>query len=186
MIAIIDYGVGNLRSISKAIENIGKKVEITCDKKVLLKAEGIVLPGVGAFVSAMNFLREKDLVETIFDFAKTGKIVFGICLGMQLFFEESQEGKKTKGLGLLKGKVKKLPSSVKLPHIGWNTANGKYYYFVHSYYCQPQDKKIIVAKTKYGIEFPSIIRKNNIIGTQFHPEKSSKAGIELLKSFLGD
>jgi len=201
MIAIIDYGAGNLRSIKKAVENIvGKNVKISSDKKEISKADGIVLPGVGAFSPAMKFLKEKNLIETITDFAKTGKLVLGICLGMQLFFEESEESLKTRGLGLLKGKVKKLPVRVKLPHIGWNCIELKikneklkiakdikdhtFYYFVHSYYCEPEDKNIIVATTEYGIKFASIIEKDNIIGTQFHPEKSSESGIKLLKGIL--
>lgn len=225
MITIIDYGVGNLHSISKAIENLGQKVVVTNDPEKVLISDGLILPGVGAFVPAMQSLKNNNLIEPINEFVSTGKPVLGICLGLQLFFTDSEEGGTingsplanlaTGGLNIIKGKVKKinakvehhrdlrnpdeqiLRSRIKLPQIGWNTIkktgtydicknipDNTFFYFVHSYHVIPEDKDIIVAKTHYGMDIVSIIQKNNISGTQFHPEKSSIKGIQFLKNWI--
>ncbi|OGS25449.1 MAG: imidazole glycerol phosphate synthase, glutamine amidotransferase subunit [Elusimicrobia bacterium RIFOXYB2_FULL_48_7] len=198
MIAIIDYGVGNLRSISKSVELLGGKPVITTDKKIVSKSSGIILPGVGAFKPAMKMLRNSGLAGVIGKLSAEGRPILGICLGMQLFFTLSREGGVTKGLGLIDGTVEKLPvKKLKLPQMGWNNVrfqitnpvfndvkNNSYFYFVHSYYCKPKDKKTVIAVTDYSIKFPSVIRKGNIIGTQFHPEKSSGQGLNMLKNFV--
>ena len=219
MIAIIDYESGNLRSISKALEEVGARVKVTDNKKVIARARGIVLPGVGAFHHGMKVLRKKGLLSPILNAIEEGKPFLGICLGMQLLFSESKEHGLHKGLGVIKGKVKRFPSGVKqnrpsadslsplsinsyiikIPHLGWNQIkckeqneklkifdgipDNRYFYFVHSYYVEPEDKNIVAAKTFYGIEFTSCIVKDNIWGVQFHPEKSSGKGLKILKNF---
>ncbi|MFH2070361.1 MAG: imidazole glycerol phosphate synthase subunit HisH [Elusimicrobiota bacterium] len=201
MIAIIDYGVGNLRSIAKAFENLGEKTVFARGGKDILDADAVVLPGVGAFKPAVSLIIRNKLVRPLKEFAASGRPMLGICLGMQLFFSESAEGGKSKGLNLIPGYVRKLPVK-KLPQIGWNrvtkSGNGpsakksnilagipdnSYFYFVHSYFCAPADKRIVAATTRYGINYPSIVQKGNVIGTQFHPEKSSLNGLRLLKNF---
>ena len=197
MIAIIDYESGNLRSISKALEEVGARVKVTDSKKVIARAKGLVLPGVGAFHHGMKVLKKKGLLSPILNAIEEGKPLLGICLGMQLLFSESKEHGLHKGLGVIKGKVKRFPSKVKVPHLGWNQikctrgkstifdgiTDNKYFYFVHSYYVEPADKGIIAAKAFYGIEFTSCIVKDNIWGVQFHPEKSSGNGLKVLKNF---
>jgi len=198
VLAIIDYESGNLRSISKALEAVGAKVEVTSSKKVISKAKGIVLPGVGAFHHGMKVLRKKGILSPIYAAINEGKPFLGICLGMQLLFSESKEHGFHKGLGVIKGRVKRFPSRVKVPHLGWNQIDvvakdnagilagvkkGQYFYFVHSYYVEPADKGIIAAKTFYGIEFTSCIVKDNVWGVQFHPEKSSENGLKILENF---
>ena len=200
MIAIIDYGMGNLRSVSKALEKVGGKVEITADSERIRKAEAIVLPGVGAFSRAMSNLKELNLLPVLSEVIQLKKYFLGICLGFQLLFTESEEG-NCKGLNIIKGKVKRFNSpGLKVPHMGWNTIkfriqdsgfkilngipNNSYFYFVHSYYGEPEDKKVIAATTFYGLEFPSAICKENVFAVQFHPEKSQKIGLQLLKNFV--
>lgn len=200
MIAIIDYGMGNLRSVEKGFERVGCKVVVTNDPQTIKNADSIVLPGVGAFRDAMNNLENLGLIEPILEFIDSKKPYLGICLGLHLLFTESEEFGRTKGLDIIKGKVRKFEDpSLKIPHMGWNQVKFKiqsekckiikdipdtaYFYFVHSYYVEPEDKNIIVATTDYGIEFPSLIWKDNIYATQFHPEKSQKVGLALLKAF---
>jgi len=192
VIAIINYGVGNIRSIQKAIEFVGGKAVITRDVNVVREADGIILPGVGAFKAAMTNL--KDFIEVLREVTVP---ILGICLGMQLFATESEEGGLHKGLDFIPGRVIKFPKNVgKIPHMGWNQIrivryhevldgieDGSYVYFVHSYYVKTDDK-YIVTKTKYGIDFASGIAKDNKIGFQFHPEKSSKVGLTILRNFL--
>lgn len=195
MIAIIDYGMGNLRSIQKGLELVGGKTVITSDPKVVENSDALVLPGVGAFEDATKNI--KKLRKSILESVKNQKPILGICLGLQLLFTESEEGGPFKGLDLIKGRVVKLPSKVKIPQIGWNQIkiiknnrltkrikNGSFVYFVHSYVPIPDDEEVIVAKTDYGLEFPSIVSKNNIFGTQFHPEKSGDVGLNILKNFV--
>ena len=194
MIAIIDYGAGNLRSITNACKFIGYEVNLISEPKDLDNTEKIILPGVGHFGNAMEKLEpfRKILIEKIDD-----NIPFlGICLGIQLILEESEESEKTKGLGIFKGKCKKF-KGVKVPHMGWNNIKIKnkdtailkdikddYFYFVHSYYPDPENESITVATTGYGVEFTSVIAKDNVFACQFHPEKSGDAGLKLLKNFL--
>jgi len=194
-ISIVDYGVGNLRSVKKALERAGAKTLITSDRKSLRRSDAIVLPGVGAFREAMKNLL--PIAELLKQLAKDGALTLGICLGLQLLFTRGLEGGETRGLDLIKGDVVKLPDTVKLPHIGWNNVeiarecsilkgvpNLSHVYFVHSYVSRPVSRKDEIAYTKYGVKFPSVFARKNIFGTQFHPEKSSKVGLKILKNFV--
>ncbi len=196
MIAIIDYGMGNLRSVQKGFEKVGFSARVTADPDVVRKAEKVVLPGVGAFGDAMVNLREAGMVAAIGETVKAGKPFLGICLGLQLMFETSEEGGIFKGLGIFPGQVKLLPPGLKVPHMGWNqieiqkpdpilkgVPDGSMFYFVHSYYAAPADPGVITTLTKYGIKFMSIASLGNIFGIQFHPEKSSTLGLNILKNF---
>ncbi|MFH1655911.1 MAG: imidazole glycerol phosphate synthase subunit HisH [Candidatus Omnitrophota bacterium] len=197
MIAIIDYGMGNLRSVQKALESFGAATKITQSKDDILKAQKIILPGVGAFAVAIEKLQSLDLINPLKKAIKSNKPFLGICLGLQLLFTESQEAKRVKGLDIFKGTVKKF-KSLKVPHIGWNQINinpekdSKIFdgiseqsnmYFCHSYYVEPQDKNIIAATTDYGLEFVSAVSKGSIFGVQFHPEKSQAIGLRVLENF---
>ncbi len=194
MIGIIDYNAGNLRSIQKAVELYDRAI-ITKDSEELLACDKVILPGVGNFGSAMeNLSKIKETLYKIFD----DKVPFlGICLGMQVLFEESEEKKDVKGLGVIKGNVIKFRNVEKLPHMGWNNVkivkdnplfegieDNSYFYFVHSYYVNPLNKEYIIGKTEYGIEFPSAINIDNIYATQFHPEKSGKVGLKIIENFV--
>ncbi|TAN60600.1 imidazole glycerol phosphate synthase subunit HisH [bacterium] len=196
MLAIIDYGMGNLRSVSKALEASGaKEVKVVSQPKEILKADKIVLPGVGAMAEAISALRKLNLIEPIKE-SIFRKPFLGICLGLQLLFTESEEGGRVKGLGIFKGKVKRFSGRLKVPHMGWNQIRVKssyilrnipdnsYFYFCHSYYVVPEDKSIIASNTDYGLEFVSSISKDNLFACQFHPEKSQAAGLRLLKNFV--
>jgi len=196
MIAIIDYDMGNLRSVQKGFEAIGAKAIITRNPNEILLADGVVLPGVGAYKVCMDNLASYKLIEPIKDFIKTGKPFLGICLGLQLLFDESVEFGKTKGLGIIQGKVLRFPENkMKVPHMGWNSAkfkkhsslldgvtDGADFYFVHSFYVSP-DEDVAVTLTDYGLPFVSAIEKDNIFATQFHPEKSQSEGLKILKNF---
>lgn len=197
MIAVIDYGMGNLRSVQKALEFVGQKAEITDDIRVMEKADKLVLPGVGAFGDAINTIREKEIDKVIYEAVKRDKPFMGICLGMQMVFDKSYEYGEYEGLGLIKGEIKLLPDNVKKPHIGWNNLNIKmrsplfentgespYVYFVHSYYLET-DAPVVSATTDYGKEIQVAVQKDNIFALQFHPEKSGDVGLEILKSFGG-
>jgi glutamine amidotransferase len=192
-IAIIDYGVGNLRSVYRGLEAGGANPIITKDKKVVAKSDGIVLPGVGAFGNAMKRLEEFN--DVLLESAGI-KPILGICLGMQLYFTKSEEDGVHEGLNLLKGSVVKLPETVKIPQMGWNSIeikkesifmeginSGDYFYFVHSFYAKPEED-VTVATSDYGLEFPAIVEKDLLFATQFHPEKSGKAGLLMLENFV--
>jgi glutamine amidotransferase len=196
MIAIIDYGMGNLRSVQKAFEYVGGHAVITGDKKTIATAEKVVLPGVGAMQPAMDKLKELGLIETIKESVESGRPFFGICLGLQLLFDESNEGGRVAGLGILHGKVDRF-HALKVPHMGWNqllirdlkspmykdVLNGTNVYFCHSYFVAPEDKSVIATTTEYGTRFVSSVCRGNIWGVQFHPEKSQKTGLRILKNF---
>ena len=203
MITIIDYGMGNLRSVQKACEHLGYDAIISSDPIDISKAEILILPGVGEFGSAMGELSDKKLIDPIKEYVASGRKFIGICLGMQLVFDSSQESPETKGFGFLKGTCKKFIPGKKMPvpHMGWNTIKYKdsddricslfngipqnsYFYFVHSFYVEPEDSAVIAGKTEYGIEYASIILKDNIIAAQFHPEKSQAKGLDLLKNII--
>jgi len=200
MIAIVDYGAGNLRSVRNALVHLGAKVVTVDQPEQLQHAEKIVLPGVGAFGAGMKALRERGFVEPIIEAANNGVPLIGICLGMQYLFETSEEMGRHEGLGLLKGQVVKFPDSTPLiPHIGWNQLylrqehsllNGvqdeSYAYFVHSYYVEPADSEDILATTDYGLEYASVVGRGNVFGIQCHPEKSQSVGLQILKNFLED
>lgn len=194
MIVIIDYGAGNLRSVQKSIEHLGFPVIVSRDKKEIETAKGIILPGVGSFDSAMQELRSYGLEGIIEEAIALNKPFLGICLGYQLLFERSEEGKEL-GLGILKGEVKKLKQRI-VPHMGWNRLlikkkspllndiqEGSMVYFAHSYYVEPKNQDIIMTETDYEINFASSICKGNLFGIQFHPEKSSDVGLKMLKNF---
>ncbi|MBR4891471.1 MAG: imidazole glycerol phosphate synthase subunit HisH [Clostridia bacterium] len=198
MIAIIDYGAGNLQSVKKAFDFIGAESVITDNPEVINACDRILLPGVGSFGDAMDSMHKSGLVETVKQNALSGKPFLGICLGLQLLFEESEESPGVKGLGIFKGKIKKFSSDMglKIPHIGWNSLEIKqndtlfknipensYVYFVHSYYLHAEDENDIATVTNYGIDFHSAVGKNNIFATQFHPEKSGDVGLQILRNF---
>ena len=198
MIAIIDYGAGNLQSVKKAFDFIGAESVITDNPETINACDKILLPGVGSFGDAMASMRAKNLVETVKQNALSGKVFLGICLGLQLLFEESEESPNVQGLGIFKGKIRRFPSDMglKIPHIGWNSLEIKqkdtlfkgifensYVYFVHSYYLEAEDLTDVATITNYGIDFHSAVGKGNIFATQFHPEKSGDVGLQILRNF---
>jgi glutamine amidotransferase len=200
MIAIIDYGMGNLRSVQKGFERMGHEVVVTNDAKTILDASKVVLPGVGAFPDCMRNLREYGLIDAVHRTIKSGKPFLGICLGLQLLFTESEEFGISKGLDIIKGRVIRFKgpefADLKIPHMGWNSISIKrqvptlqdvpdnsHVYFVHSFHVVPEDKSVIATTTPYGIEFVSSIWKDNIFAVQFHPEKSQNLGLSILKRF---
>ena len=199
MIAIIDYGAGNLRSVQKALEFLGAQGEITRDRQKILAADRAILPGVGAFGDAMLRLRQSGLDTAVTDFAASGKPFLGICLGLQLLFEESEESPGVKGLGIFQGKIKKIPGKegLKIPHVGWNQleitqpegvlrglGESPFVYFVHSYYMEPKNRDLIAAVTEYGTRLPVAVQKGNVAAVQFHPEKSGDTGLHILRNFI--
>ncbi|MDQ3044311.1 MAG: imidazole glycerol phosphate synthase subunit HisH [Chloroflexota bacterium] len=195
MIAIVDYGAGNLRSIRRALEASGAETAITNDRDLVASADAVVFPGVGAAAAAMSRLRALELDDVIASKVADGSPFLGICLGFQLLFGPQEEG-DTSGLGLLPGRVHRLRGQVKVPHIGWNRArivqsgalgqvgDERYYYFVHSYIVEPERSAAVAAVTSYGTEFPSVVVDNNVWGTQFHPEKSGPDGLALVAAFV--
>lgn len=195
-IAIIDYNMGNISSVKNALLNQGAEVKVTSDARVIDQAAGVVLPGVGAFYDAMENLNHLNLVETIRDVANR-KPFLGICLGLQLLFDYSMEDGKTRGLGIFKGTVEKIPPVAKVPHMGWNhinivkgsllwegIENGQHFYFVHSYHVVPDDSGLISSLTDHGIDIVASISRGLVHGFQFHPEKSSSAGLKVLNNFI--
>lgn len=194
-LGIVDYGVGNIYSLIKAFEHIGVDSVVSMDAKVLDSCSGIILPGVGAFSDACNNISARGLEDIILGQAAKGKLIVGICLGMQLLFEYSTEGAVTRGLGLLRGWVDRIPGSVKVPHMGWNTLGRKneckvlsgvkdeaYVYFVHSYYARELDSTDICAVSSYGVDIPAVVKSGNVLGMQFHPEKSGETGLKILNN----
>jgi imidazole glycerol-phosphate synthase subunit HisH len=198
MIAVIDYGAGNLQSVVKAFHFLGCDISVTKDKDELGEASAAVLPGVGAFGDAMNCLKNSNFINPVLDFIESGKPFLGICLGLQLLFEGNEESPKTKGLGVFKGNIVKIPAKpgLKIPHIGWNSLNlnqqnglftelekNPYVYFVHSYYLKATDRSIVSATTSYGVQIDASIHSGNVFATQFHPEKSGRTGLGMLHNF---
>ena len=198
MIAIIDYDAGNLRSVEKALISLGEDVVVSREADVLLAADKVILPGVGAFGDAMDKLKEYGLVEVINKIVAKNIPLLGICLGLQLMFEESDEAPGVKGLGLLKGKILRIPpkEGLKIPHMGWNSIdikpqarlfkgikNNSYVYFVHSYYLKADEEDIVAASTEYSVHIHASVESGNIFACQFHPEKSSDIGLKILKNF---
>lgn len=198
MIAIIDYGAGNLHSVKNALDFLGAESKITGSVSEILSADKVILPGVGAFGSAMNALTASGLNDVIFEVADKGTPLLGICLGLQLMFEKSEEAPDVKGLGLFKGTIVKIPDrSLKIPHMGWNNIEvvkdsrilhniGKnpFVYFVHSYYLNASDESVVSAYTNYGERLGIAVEKDNVFATQFHPEKSGETGMKILKNFI--
>lgn len=198
MVAIIDYGAGNLQSVKKALDYIGAESIITSDAKIIESSSHVILPGVGSFEDAVNSINSSGLREVIIKSAKE-KHFLGICLGLQLLFERSEESPNAEGLGILKGEVVKIPSDkeLKVPHIGWNSIDvlndegifkdipqSSYFYFVHSYYIKCDDKDVVSAMTRYGLPIECAVKKGNLSAVQFHPEKSGEVGLQLLKNFV--
>lgn len=196
MIAVIDYGAGNLHSVKNALDYLGAESVITSSSDEILRADKVILPGVGSFGDAMRRLEEKNLVDSVKRAADGSKPFLGICLGLQLLFESSEESPGVPGLGIFKGKVVKIPDhGLKIPHMGWNNIvlakesrilpkNKPYVYFVHSYYINAYDKSDVSAYTEYGERLDVAVERGNVFATQFHPEKSGKAGLDILKRFL--
>ncbi|MCI0490504.1 MAG: imidazole glycerol phosphate synthase subunit HisH [Blastocatellia bacterium] len=197
MIAIIDYGVGNLRSVEKALEAVGAQARITNDAGAIREAERLVLPGVGAFGECARRLRESGLDKSVLEAAEEGKPLLGLCVGLQLMFDEGHEFGQHEGLGIMRGRVVRFPEGgPRVPQIGWNQienrtphplleglADGTYFYFVHSYYIEADDASDVLALTEYGIRYPTVCARGSVCGVQFHPEKSQDAGLRLLANF---
>ncbi len=199
MIAVIDYGAGNLQSVVKALQYIGCDCVVTDNRDVILSADGAILPGVGSFADAMSCMRTSQTDKAVIDFVKSGKPFLGICLGLQLLFDGSEESPGVQGLGLLKGSIAKIPNqnnTLKIPHMGWNSLDilkndgifqnipqNSYVYFVHSYYLKAQDEHIVAAQTHYGVDIDASVQFENIFATQFHPEKSGSVGLQILRNF---
>ena len=197
MIAVVDYGMGNLKSVLNAFSRLGADITVSGDPRVIENAQTIVLPGVGAFGRCMENLEAKGLAGAIKAHIEKGKRYLGICLGMQILFESSEEAPGVRGLGVIKGGVPRFSGPVKVPHMGWNSINmvkksqlfkaispGDFFYFVHSFYCAPEDKSVIATTTDYSTPFASSVEKGTLFACQFHPEKSQKVGLQLLQNFL--
>ena len=198
MIAIIDYDAGNIRSVEKAMAKLGQEVWITRDRERIMNADKVILPGVGSFGDAMAHLREYNLVEVIKDVVAEKKPFLGICLGLQLLYESSEETPGVEGLGILKGKILKIPEQegLKIPHMGWNSLHlqndgrlfrgieqNPYVYFVHSYYLKAEEEETVKATTEYSVKIHASVEKENVFACQFHPEKSGDLGLQILKNF---
>lgn len=202
LVAVIDYGLGNLRSVSKALELAGAEVKVTSDSKEIESAKGVVLPGVGAFYRGMDNLKQADLIYVIRKVIEENRPFLGICLGLQLLFSQSEEHGSTEGLDIIKGTVRKFEGDVKIPHMGWNQVKSQghkdtksqslfkgipdnsYFYFVHSYFVEPENKSLIYGTTEYSGKFTSAVNKDNLYAVQFHPEKSGPIGLKVLKNFV--
>ena len=200
MIALLDYGAGNVRSVQKALIAAGGEVQLAPSPELVMQADAVVLPGVGAFDDCINAMQRQELFEATREFVSTDKPFLGICVGYQALFENSEESNSsTSGLGIFEGSVVRFPDAeVKVPQIGWNEVNftqpdcpilkgiesGSHFYFVHSYYPQPKDGSIVTTRTEYGVDFTSAIWRDNVFATQFHPEKSQKVGLQLLTNFV--
>jgi imidazole glycerol-phosphate synthase subunit HisH len=199
MIAIVNYGLGNLHSVHKAVVKVGGEALVTEDAADIRRADKVILPGVGAFADGMQGLAERGLVEVVQEAAHSGKPLLGICLGMQLLFNESEELGVSQGLGLVPGKVRLFENqTVKVPQIGWNQLHfekdsplleglqpGDYVYFNHSYYCEPAEQADTLISTEYGLRYASAVQRGNLFGVQFHPEKSQRVGLQILRNFVG-
>ncbi len=196
MIAIVDYGAGNLRSVEKTLERLGHQVSVTSDAAAILDADGVILPGVGAATGIMGGLRELGLVEPIRQVIRRGTPFLGVCMGLQVLFTESEEGSGVRCLDVVPGWVRRLPEGLKVPHMGWNDVrqavshpiwegipDRSFFYFVHSYYVAPEDRTTIIGEAEYGIPFTCAIARGNVMGTQFHPEKSGALGLKIYDNF---
>jgi glutamine amidotransferase len=200
VIAVIDYGMGNLRSVQKAFEHVGAGAVLTSERATIESAEGVLFPGQGCFPDAMRELTRLGLVEVLRDWVRAGRPFLGICLGHQLIFDESEEGGRAQGLGLMPGRVVRFSPGGKVPHMGWNSVrrtdagracpllegvkDGAYFYFVHSYYPVPGDASVVAATTDYNDTFASVVCRDRFFSTQFHPEKSQEPGLRVLRNFI--
>ena len=197
-IAVIDYGVGNLRSVEKAFAVLGVDALVSNEEKALMAADALVLPGVGAFGKCMKELRVRGFDRLVSNRAREGVPILGVCVGMQMLFEESEEFGSNEGLGLMRGYVRRFADSTLVPHVGWNQVSIRgrhsllenipdesFFYFVHSYYCESSDSSVVIGETDYARTYPSVVAQKNIYGVQFHPEKSQAAGLKLMANFAG-
>ena len=197
MIAIIDYGAGNLRSVSNAVASLGYKAYITSDPEEVVKAKAVILPGVGAAADTVNSLKSHGLDKALRQLIADRTPLFAVCVGLQVLFEESEEGGGCQCLGLLPGRVRRLPGGMKVPHMGWNNvkqvqshplfdgiSDDSYFYFVHSYYVESAERSTVIGETYYGLEFASAVALDNVVATQFHPEKSGPTGLKMYDNFL--
>ena len=197
MIAIIDYGAGNLRSVVNAISRLGYQPRITSNPSEVINAQAVILPGVGAAADTMGNLERLGLATSISQLIAEGRFFFGVCIGLQILFNGTEEGGWHKCLGVIPGQARKLPSGLKIPHMGWNQVkqmvshqvfdgipDGANFYFVHSYYVEPDDKSLVIGETDYGIKICSVIARGNLIATQFHPEKSGEFGLRMYNNFI--
>jgi len=198
-LAIIDYGVGNLRSVEKAFAAMDCEAIISGDESVLRKAERLVLPGVGAFGACMRALKQRGFDRLVKERVSKGTPLLGVCVGMQILFDESEEFGSTRGLGLLRGSVRRFSGDLVVPHVGWNriqqtrshqlfegVEEGSFCYFVHSFYCEPSDQRVVMGETEYGVRYASVVAEGNVCGVQFHPEKSQEVGLRMLRNFATD
>ncbi len=196
-VVIVDYGAGNLRSVARAVAHAGVEAVVSAEARVVERAKALIVPGVGAAADTMANLRESGLDGPIREYIAAGKPFLGVCMGFQALFAFSEEGGRHECLGVLPGKIVRFPQGLTVPHIGWNTVelirehpvfegipSGSYFYFVHSYYPQPEDESMVIGETEYGVRFPAVMGEGNLIATQFHPEKSSEAGLRLYANFL--
>ena len=196
-VVVVDYGAGNLHSVSRAVVNDGTRPLVTSNPSYLDDAEAVIVPGVGAAADTMSNLRASGFVESIHDYISSGRPFLGVCMGQQALFEVSEEGGEHECLGILPGRVVRFANGLKVPHMGWNqvrivkqhpifegVGDGSYFYFVHSYYPRPADPEIVIGETEYGVNFASVIARDNIVATQFHPEKSGEAGLRMYANFL--
>jgi len=196
-VVIVDYGAGNLRSVARAVAHVGQEPLVTSDPREAASAEALIVPGVGAAADTMRNLRESGMVEPVREHIASGRPFFGVCMGQQALLSVSEEGGEHECLGIIPGRVKKLPPGHKVPHMGWNQVrqtaphpifegipDGSYFYFVHSYYPEPDDPSVVIGETEYGVTFPSVLARDNIVATQFHPEKSGEMGLRMYANFL--
>ena len=196
-VVVVDYGAGNLRSVERAADHAGYDPIISSNPEDVAAADCLIVPGVGAAADTMRNLRERRLVEPILDFLASGRPFLGICMGMQALLTASEEGGEHACLGVMPGRVRRLPPGLKVPQMGWNTVDqrrphpvfegipdGSYFYFVHSYYPAPDDEAVVIGETDYGVVFPSVVARDNIVATQFHPEKSGDVGLRFYRNFL--
>jgi imidazole glycerol-phosphate synthase subunit HisH len=196
-VVVVDYGAGNLHSVSRAVVNAGTRPLVTSNPSYLEGAEAVIVPGVGAAADTMSNLRRSGFVEPIREYIASRRPFLGVCMGQQALFDVSEEGGEHECLGILPGRVVRFANGLKVPHMGWNqvrivkqhpifegVADGSYFYFVHSYYPQPADATVVIGETEYGVNFASVIARDNIVATQFHPEKSGEAGLRMYSNFL--
>ncbi len=196
-IVVVDYGAGNLRSVARAVAHVGHEPTVTSDPGEVATADALIVPGVGAAADTMRNLREHKMVEPVREYIASGRPFFGVCMGQQALLTVSEEGGEHPCLDIIPGRVKKLPPGQKVPHMGWNTVRQRvahpifegipdesYFYFVHSYYPQPEDESVIIGETEYGVTFASVLARDNIVATQFHPEKSGEMGLRMYANFL--
>jgi len=196
-LVVVDYGAGNLRSVAIALARLGLDPVVASEPEAVRSADALVLPGVGAAADTMNNLARRGLVDPIREYIAGGRPFLGVCMGLQVLFEVSEEGGEHPCLGILPGRVRRLPDGLKVPHMGWNRLrqrcphpifdgipDGAFFYFVHSYYAQPEDPSVVVGETDYGVTFPAVVAEDNIVATQFHPEKSAESGLLLYENFL--